>query len=245
MYHSIAPPGHAAGPWSLPLDEFRRQLDLLAGYGWKTVKPGEMGAGAESRRTVAITFDDGYSDNWAAYEELQKRGMCASWFIVSGSIGKMPDWRDDDMPPKPLLDKSQLREMAGAGMEIGSHTRHHLHLTGLDGTALQAEIAGSRDDLEQILGMHVNSFAYPYGEYDDRVRQAVHDAGYKLACTTRSGWSMLDSHPLAIRRLTIYGSDSLAVFARKLAFADNNAGLPRLMGYLASRALSHLTGKTR
>jgi peptidoglycan/xylan/chitin deacetylase (PgdA/CDA1 family) len=82
----------------------------------------------------------------------------------------------------------QLGEMHSAGVEIGGHTATHPLLTFESDESVRQELSGSKQAIERRLGISVRSFAYPNGDYDDRVRLAVRKAGYACAYTTRSGW---------------------------------------------------------
>lgn len=226
MYHAVTPgAAKPTWPWAVSMRLFREQLDFLADEGYATPTMGELVASPanESRgRTAVITFDDGYADNLAACEELQKRGMRASWFIVSGSVGKAPLWPADGRPARCLLSAAELREMQGNGMEIGSHTVNHVRLTEIDDVRLAQELADSRVALEDMLGNTVKSFAYPYGAWDARCAEAVKQAGYTAACTTRTGWALRDRDPFSLRRLTVFNHDTLGSFARKLYFGSHD-----------------------
>ena len=226
MYHAVTPGKDApAWPWAVSLRQFRNQLDFLATEGYETPTMGELAAAPAKKwsgRTAVITFDDGYADNLAACEELQKRGMRASWFIVSGSVGQPPRWPEDGRPAGRLLNADELREMQANGMEIGSHTVSHVRLTGLDNVRLMQELAHSKAALEDLLGNAVGSFAYPYGDWDARCAEAVRQAGYAAACTTRTGWALRDQTPYQLRRLTVFNTDTPGSFARKLYFGSHD-----------------------
>jgi len=224
MYHAVTPGKIRPGwPWAISMQQFRDQLDFLATEGYATPTMGELVAAPQkwTERTAAITFDDGYVDNLAAVEELRARRMRASWFVVTGSIGQKPRWPEDGRPAGRLLDTSELREMHAAGMEIGSHSVNHLRLTALDDARLRQELVDSKGALEDLLGTGVTSFAYPYGAWDARCADAVERAGYSAACTTRTGWAVRDKNPYTLRRLTVFNTDSLGVFVRKLCYAAN------------------------
>jgi peptidoglycan/xylan/chitin deacetylase (PgdA/CDA1 family) len=242
MYHSVAPPGEAISwRYSIPFERFAVQLDLLRATGWHTRRVADLDPTVGDHQ-VAITFDDGYADNFAAFEALRQRGMVATWFVVTRDIGASSAWEDPDTPSRPMLRADQLRAMAGEGMEIGTHSRSHMRLTGADDQQLRAEVAGSKADLEELLGKGVASFAYPYGDHDARVVDAARAAGYTRACVTRSGWAFSSNDPLAIRRVTVTNSDDAATLARKLAFADNEVSWPRVARYAARRAMARFTG---
>jgi peptidoglycan/xylan/chitin deacetylase (PgdA/CDA1 family) len=110
------------------------------------------------------------------------------------------------LPGEPPADQSsctweQLREMAAAGIEIGSHTVTHPILTRVPADRLRRELEESRGRLEDMLGRPVTSFCYPNGAYDRIVRDAVERAGYRLAVTSDYGLNDPTSDPLALRRI--------------------------------------------
>lgn len=241
MYHSVISGVRTpAWPWAVSLRHFRNHLDFLVAEDWATATVSELSAAAGTcpQRTVAITFDDGYADNLRAWEELQKRGMRATWFIVTGSIGKAPAWPDDGRPGGPLLTATELCAMAASGMEIGSHTISHARLTKTDNSRLSTELSVSKTALQEVLGAEVSSFAYPYGDFDDRCVDAVRRAGYRVACTTRTGWALLDGDPLRLRRLTVFNSDTAGSLARKLCFGCNDASWGIVARYAMRRAIA-------
>lgn len=243
MYHSVTPGnGRPDWPWAISLQRFRSQLDFLAEGGWATPTMAELAAAPEkwTGRTVVITFDDGYVDNLAAWEELQKRGMRATWFMVSGSLGREPGWPSDGRPAIRLLDAAELRAMRTGGMEIGSHTANHVRLTQADDKLLSAELSDSKATLEDALGGEISSFAYPYGAWDARCANAVREAGYRAACTTRTGWALRDGDPWLLRRLTVFNTDTAGSLARKLYFGSHEVSWPAVSRYALQRVVSRM-----
>ena len=242
MYHAVTP-GAGTPPWTWAVSAGRleAQLDYLVSEGWSAatmsslLDPGQLPA-----KTVVLTFDDGYADNLVAVDMLARRGMRATWFMVSGSVGQPPRWPADGRPEGRLLSARELRDMCAAGMEIGSHTRSHCQLTETAPESWADELRGARDDLEALLGAPVSSFAYPYGKFNDATVEAVRAAGYRAACTTRSGWALRDHDPLRMRRVSVFNQDTLATFARKLAFADNDVSWPRLGAYALDRVKARM-----
>src|SRR2546423_1506780 len=95
--------------------------------------------------------------------------------------------------PRPLLPRAERhlarRSVAGAGWEIGSHTRSHPHLPALPPDSLEEELKGSRERLEDALGLPCRSIAYPYGDVNRRVVRAAERAGYEAAGTLRA-WEL-------------------------------------------------------
>jgi peptidoglycan/xylan/chitin deacetylase (PgdA/CDA1 family) len=241
MYHAVTPGKDVPSwPWAVSMQQFCAQLDFLAAEGYATPTMGELVAAPEKwkGRVAVLTFDDGYVDNLAACEALQKHSMRASWFVVTGSIGQSPKWPNEGRPSGRLLNALELRDMQACGMEIGSHAVNHMRLTKTDDTRLAQELADSKATLEDLLGNPVGSFAYPYGAWDARCAAAVKHAGYSAACTTRTGWALRDNDPFQIRRLTIFNVDRLSVFARKLCFASNNVSWPEMVRQKLRRHLA-------
>jgi peptidoglycan/xylan/chitin deacetylase (PgdA/CDA1 family) len=168
-------------------------------------------------RTVAITFDDGFADNYTnAFPVLVRHRLPATIFLAAGYIGgqDLPVLRDrSGLKP---LDWSQVREMADAGIEFGAHTLTHRSLPGLPAEELEREITGSRELIAERTARPVDTFCYPRGHFDDGVKRAVRDAGFRLACTTLPGCVTPDTHPFSLRRTFIARDDSLRDFARKI-----------------------------
>jgi len=241
MYHSITL-GKPSWNWALSLEDFCNQLAVLQDFGWTTICASDLSIGINNLppKTVLITFDDGYADNMAALEELVKRKMNASWFVVTKDIGQVSSWKDTHAPTLKLLEPSQLLEMQDAGMEIGSHTQTHLRLTQATQQQIALELKCSKKHLTDILNRPVISFAYPYGLYNQEILSATQAAGYEIAFTTRTGFGLVDNNPLEVRRVSIMSGDSISTFARKLSFADNDVSWPKLSSYIIDRVKDRL-----
>ena len=226
MYHAVTPEGgRPRWAWAVSMRQFQAQLDFLAAEGYATLTQRELAAtppAALPARAVVSTFDDGYRNNLLASAELARRGMRASWFIVTGNIGGAPGWPSEHRPEGRMLDAAELRRLHADGMEVGSHSVSHPRLPTTSDDQLRRELADSRAALEDILGAPVDSFAYPYGAWDARCAAAVAQAGYTSACTTRTGWALRDNDPFRLRRLTVFNSDTTSTLARKLAVAGHN-----------------------
>ena len=245
MYHSITQGDKAPDSrWAVSEKNFRKQLQLLKHEGWQTVCSRDLEQrDAVALRSVVITFDDGFADNFdCSFPHLLSAGFTATWLVVSGDVGRVSRWKDEDAPQRPMLDRKQLAEMVAAGMEIGAHTRTHARLTELDQSMIDDEVRGSRQDLEDMLGRPITSFAYPYGRFNEAAIEAVKRAGFRIAYTTRTGWVGSEPDPLKVRRVAIFSSDNLSTFARKIAFADTNVTWSRMADYMTSRIKSRLIG---
>jgi peptidoglycan/xylan/chitin deacetylase (PgdA/CDA1 family) len=185
MYHSISP-STQPDPHRLRVSPARldRHLRLLRRLGLRGVPLSELLRAAdrgEARGLVGLTFDDGYTDYLEhALPVLQRHGMTSTLYVVAGRLGGSNQW--DDGPRLDLIDADQVRAVAAAGHEVGSHTMTHPRLAGADPDVLAAEIGGSRQVLTDVLQAEVASFCYPYGEFDAAAADAVQAAGYDSGC---------------------------------------------------------------
>ncbi|WP_414720769.1 polysaccharide deacetylase family protein [Streptomyces sp.] len=167
-----------------------RQLAWLRDHGLRGVSMRELlaarAAGRRSHR-VGLTFDDGYADfRTHALPLLLEHGHTATVFVLPGRLGGTNVW-DTRGPRKTLLDADGIREVAAAGMEIGSHGLLHRDLTTVHEVTLAAEVRGSRRRLADLTGTAPEGFCYPYGAIDVRALLAVRDAGYGYACAVDPG----------------------------------------------------------
>jgi peptidoglycan/xylan/chitin deacetylase (PgdA/CDA1 family) len=143
-----------------------------------------------STQCVVLTFDDAWADNHAnALEHLHHYRFPAALYVPSQLLGK-PCY----------MNRTQVLEMADAGVTIGAHSRTHADLRTCGAAELEREVRGSREDLEDLTGAPVTTFAYPAGLLDDRVAAAVRAAGFESAVTTRHGWWRPRTDPLRIPR---------------------------------------------
>lgn len=235
FYHRVNPyPFDKLGPVSRETtvrpEAFARQLEYLRRRGFRTVSPEELVSVLSGKtpvtdeRLIAITFDDGYEDNllWAG-PLLQAHGFKAIVFVITGFAGRESGevWpsEGDQAGYGRFLSVDQLREMPAAGLFLGSHTRSHRPLTGLDERDLQAELEGSRRALEEITGAPVRLLAYPVGDFDRRSETAAERAGYAASFTTVPGINGPASRPQTLRRTEVSASDTFFLFRMKVAGA--------------------------
>ncbi len=98
-------------------------------------------------------------------------------------LAELLDRPEMDVAGHSLMTWDQVREMARAGVEFGSHGLVHVRMTTLPDAALHAELTRSKARIEAETGRAITLLAYPKGDHDVRVRAAVRDAGYFGACS--------------------------------------------------------------
>lgn len=223
-YHQIADAPVKGTPYrSLVVSPrlFAAQMQMLKVMGYQGVSMGHLLPflrGEKTGKVVGITFDDGYQNNLVhAMPVLRAVGFGATCYVVSDRIGKTNTWdQSQGIPQVPLMDRNELREWIAAGLEIGAHTRQHVHLPNLDDTQAWNEINGSRCELEQLLGVSVQHFCYPYGEYCERDVVLAQKAKFLTATTTRRGRVQAGDSLLELRRVPILRRTHRLLLAWKL-----------------------------
>jgi peptidoglycan/xylan/chitin deacetylase (PgdA/CDA1 family) len=208
MYHSVAPYDEDPYEVTMTPQRFEKQMRWLRRRGLRGVSMGELlqaAAEGRARRLVGLTFDDGYQDFITnAMPVLQRYGFTATVFVLAGRLGGENEWSRPG-PNKALLTADEVREIARAGMEIGSHGLKHISLINADDSLLRDETARSRVILEKLLGQQIQGFCYPYGHLDTDVVKAARAAGYDYACAVKAG-SDIGRH--AIPRTLVHDRDT-------------------------------------
>jgi len=103
-----------------------------------------------------------------------------------------------------MLTWDQVIEMSRDGIDFGAHTVTHPLLTYENDMTVEQELRTAKHILEENLGKKVRAFAYPNGDWDDRVRRWVEQTGYECAFTTRQGWYRSGQDPYTIRRIMLH-----------------------------------------
>jgi peptidoglycan/xylan/chitin deacetylase (PgdA/CDA1 family) len=170
--------------------EFEVQMQILKDNGITVIpmadflawRRGEKGIPPKS---AIVSIDDGYISGYSvAWPILKKFGYPFTMFIYMDYVKGGPKSGGQS------ISWEQLAEMRDAGVDIQSHTVSHSALNARKGKTeeqyrdwLKNEIAGSKETLEQKLGIQVKAFAYPYGLHNEAVRETVKQAGYEAGFT--------------------------------------------------------------
>ena len=223
-YHRVNSSGK--DPIAVSTDSFRTQLKYFYENGFSSMTLEEFVCAATQKKlpqkTLVITFDDGYRDNYLfAFPVMRLYGFRGTFFLTTDYIGtddifpmdKKKNWdyvTDEDLP----LTWEQVFEMKEHGMEFGSHTCSHRFLDELPEEDVIREVIESKRYLEQKLQSRVASFCYPAGRFNDRVKEIVRQAGYVAAVVTPRH-AQISEDLYSIKRIGIYSGDSVRRFRFK------------------------------
>jgi peptidoglycan/xylan/chitin deacetylase (PgdA/CDA1 family) len=216
-YHRV---GQGSGKMTVSASGFEQQLDWLAANNFKVIRLKDLIGFLEGRqplpqRSVVLTFDDGYASYYRhAYPLLKKHGFPATVFLYTDFVGAGD-----------ALTWPQMQEMTASGLiDIQSHSKTHSNLieraAGENDAAyakrMEAEAKVPRDVIEKRLSNEVLTYAYPFGDVNEVVLEALARNRYRLAGTVTPGGNPAWAQPLMLRRTMIYGSHDLEAFKSKL-----------------------------
>lgn len=229
MYHMISSHKKNAKFNGLRVEilEFEKQIKFLSENGWNFFTMSELVEKKDNlpKKSIAITFDDGYEDNYTnALPILKKYNAKATIYLVvdrhdrEWSSKRKKKNNSGELKNEPKLNDEQVRELINSGLiEIGSHTITHNNLPTLNKEEKVREISDSKKEIEEKFNIKCNSFCYPFGLYDKLDVNLVKEIGYTNATTTTKGIDNLNkSNLFEIKRITISGKDNLFAFKIKI-----------------------------
>lgn len=207
MYHGVTE-GKEGSLFVTP-ENFSEQMKYLHSKGYNVISLHRLVKGITngeefSAGTVVITFDDGFEDNYRhAFPILRKYQMPATIFLITGYIGKDPEY----------LDWDQIALMLDNGIAFGGHTRNDIYLPSLkERGKLKVEIAGSKEDIEEATNRVARYFCYPIGGFNETIKEIVKESGYKGACTTNRGSDRYNKDVFELTRVKVTNSDMTKPF---------------------------------
>ena len=201
-------------PITISEQSFLRYCRFFARH-FEVVPFGDLVAKLEQRRSLggqlAITFDDGYRDNYhTAAPILERLGLPACFFVTTGFIGssQVPWWDEKAGIRSEWMTWEEVRDLQARGFEIGAHTVTHADLGVVKGDAARQEIEGSKAALEAQLGRPVTLFAYPFGregQMSETNRALVRDAGFRCCPSAFGGLVRTGDDPYRFKRAPVSG----------------------------------------
>jgi peptidoglycan/xylan/chitin deacetylase (PgdA/CDA1 family) len=222
-YHHVGPSKPDVHPLlTVSPDDFTEQVDWLARNGYSPIRTVDWTRWlAESRplpkKPVLITFDDGYADiAQYALPTLSHYGFTAVVYIVTRLVGKTNEWdRRVGWGELRLMTAKQIMEWAAKGIEFGSHTRDHPDLRSLSASELEDQVFGSVADLQSILDAAPTSFAYPYGHFNQTLRDCVTQA-YQTSVTLVERICSDQDDPWLMPRIWTRPTERLSTFKQRV-----------------------------
>ena len=225
-YHRVA--ADQRDPFSVPPDEFARQMEILSTTGAVVSLEKGLGAlehGEENQAQIALTVDDGTDDfRTTVLPILLRFHLPATLYVSPERIGSQG-----------FLGWGDLAQVAKAGIRIGSHGMDHRSLAGLGYSELWHQVSGSRQILEERLGEEVRFMAYPFGtvrDFSPLVKETLRKAGYRSACTSVNGVNRPGVDLLELRRTKIEQGDGVIFKAILAGCLDAWAFLDRHLSVL-------------
>jgi peptidoglycan/xylan/chitin deacetylase (PgdA/CDA1 family) len=209
-YHQVQPQGgQAPENRGIVVDAstFRKQMTFLHSLGYRTIPLDSLMPALEGklqlpRKSFILTFDDGYYGVYDhAFPILCELGFKATIFCVAETISGVEPMRLTYAYK--TLQRSQLNELLKGGFSLGSHSYSHYDLTGLSNGEANREICDSRRLLEDVFGVGVTSFSYPYGAYSRTLEDLVMTGGYSSAVSISRGRTHVLGDRYKLKRLAI------------------------------------------
>lgn len=231
LYHAVGEPVEIEWPPSLILSAslFEEHLKYLAQEGYRVVSVAQLAdilrSNGNLEKVVAMSFDDGYKNNHSdALPLLKKYNAKASFYIVDRDIGKSI-----------YMNRAQLLDLAGIGMELGSHTINHAPLALIDPKYLPWEVGTAKKRLEEkLIDYKVKGMAYPNGGYNEKVIAALKEYDYEYGLTGKVGantYQTFRQKPYEMYRISIVDDgNGLEGFKRRLERAY-------IWGYLQTKGI--------
>jgi peptidoglycan/xylan/chitin deacetylase (PgdA/CDA1 family) len=246
VYHRVCPLHFSkATPYANVFpDEFERQMDYL-GANFEVITVSEFlrreSSGILGGAEACVTFDDGFMDNYLyAFPILKRLGLMATFFLTTKYIGTdtVFPWMRLDPPGRADLAENRerwlpltweaVREMAGGGMEFGTHTHTHRDsLSNMTADDARREIEDSTRAFTEKTGRRPEVFSYPHGtfkDYNEAAIRLLRSHNYRAALTTNIGRNGRGQSLFELKRIIIYEEDSLWEFKKKVRGAYDMAG---------------------
>lgn len=185
VYHRF---GNSTYPaTNISLENFKMHLSYLKNNNFKVLTFGEAVDYIKkleieyTDKVACITIDDGYATFKSnAMPLLNEFGFKATLFINSETVGAGS-----------YMDWSELREVYEQGIEIGNHSHSHAYFLNKPKEHriefFTKDVQKCQEEINKHLGFYPEIFAYPYGEFDLKMKERLKDLGFKAAAAQNSG----------------------------------------------------------
>ncbi|AVK51319.1 polysaccharide deacetylase [Clostridium sp. MF28] len=198
-FHSINDDPSVKSPIIISKDKFRTQLQAIKDNGYTTLTMAQLNDylskdKAIPEKSVVLTFDDGYRDNYTnVFPILKEFNMNATIFVIQSYLD-----RDG------YLTTDQVKELSSSGIiDIESHTVSHIDLPTMSYEDQLKELKNSKEKLESLINKPIISIAYPEGKYNDDTKKAFSEVGYSMGFTTERGYADRDDNSAELNRICV------------------------------------------
>jgi len=220
MYHSI---GRNNIFSTVSPEDFERQMNFLKKGDYKVIGLKDLVDILEQgkeipQKTVVLTFDDGYSDNFIfAWPVLKRCNFPATIFLTAGLIGGVKTSKSGEALR--MLDWLQVDKMAKSGIvDFQPHTVNHPHLADISIEEAAREIMDSQKAIADQLNSNPQFFAYPYGNYNQGVIDILKANGFRAALAVKEGMVKANSPFFELKRKSVNRLTTLNRFKSKVNF---------------------------
>ena len=221
-YHQITPAPHPRyAKYAITPRDFDIQLQWIADNGFAPIRLEDLFGTAPRdlpAKPIVLTFDDGFEDCLEhAVPLLQQHRFTATFFLVAGLVGGTSQWLVQERGLEyRLMDWPSARMLLKAGFECGAHGMNHRRLATLSAEECFHELGDARARLEDNLNSAVRHLSYPYGSFNERVRDVAATCGYLSACTVETGIATTADDLLMLKRLHVTATEGVLAFSSNL-----------------------------
>jgi peptidoglycan/xylan/chitin deacetylase (PgdA/CDA1 family) len=238
--------------YSVTPQQFAAQMSLLNDEGFTSLTLDEYfeiatGLRESPSRSVVVTFDDGFADNYAvAWPIARGCGVKINLFICTGLVAgeRVAAFAEDNVRARLSrqqfpehwrpLSWEQLREMMEGGVGVGFHSHRHRNLGRMSEPEIASDASEGISLFSEYLGEAPRFFAFPFGHYGSYPNASVEilsAQGIKMFFTTELGRTPLGQGGGLFSRIVIHPEDDLRSFRRKLFGGYDWVGKLRRFGY--------------
>ncbi len=209
-YHSI---GRDGWRFTVTEENFKKQIDFLLKdadpYSASDLLAYVRGEKKLTKNVFVITFDDGYESVMKIKDLLRQKGIEPIVFLLSAPQKANRAELDNEFS---FLSSDQVALLQQSGWSIGCHSETHADFSKLTNAQVVSEVEESKNTLENDLATPIQFFAYPKGQYDDRILVSIKKAHYELGFSMNDGEISTATDRRIIPRIGVDGTHTMRQF---------------------------------